>query len=142
MRELLGEVVGAPERERARCADAVIEAVRESAGESSLPDEIGDDEITEGLRDISFVLIGTASVLERAAEQGVTNAAPMRELVRSAATVAYTIRKLHERRVASRNELGEALRRILWPDGDGEHEWGSDTLNRVAEACERAGLKP
>jgi hypothetical protein len=31
---------------------------------------------------------------------------------------------------------------ILWPVGDADHEWGSDTIEFVAEAMERGGYKP
>ena len=43
---------------------------------------------------------------------------------------------------ASEQGLAEELREILYPGGDGDHEWDNDTLDRVGEVMERRKLKP
>ena len=35
-----------------------------------------------------------------------------------------------------------AIQNTLWPDGDVEHEWDGDTVVRIAQALEAAGLSP
>lgn len=38
--------------------------------------------------------------------------------------------------------LAEELCEILYPGGDGDHEWDNDTLDRIGECMERRKLKP
>ena len=34
------------------------------------------------------------------------------------------------------------LAEVLWPDGDADHEWSSDTIEEVAEILTEAGFCP
>lgn len=35
-----------------------------------------------------------------------------------------------------------AIQNILWPGGDGDHEWDSETIARIAQVVDDAGLSP
>lgn len=50
--------------------------------------------------------------------------------------------KLEERGVADAEVVLRELAEILWPGGDADHEWDSDTLGEIGEVMYRAGLRP
>lgn len=53
--------------------------------------------------------------------------------------------KLHNPRELSHEELASCLEKVqdlLWPNGDRDHEWGSETIDGVADALIEAGIGP
>ena len=54
-------------------------------------------------------------------------------------------RKLAGELAESIPEAEETLRKlaeVLWPDGDADHEWSSDTIDEVARVLTDAGFRP